>query len=124
MEFSEEILTVCREHPEAQEIFKLAQLMNDAGFNFWFNVQDDCKSGENIFDDEYEYTIETQTGELIGGRAPITVFLRSGKEGLELLDMCPALNKVNPSDEDGVLYSGLLAEQAMEIIEKFFKGDK
>lgn len=127
MGFSEEMLAVCRKHPEAQEIFKLAQLMSDAGYNFWFNVQDDCRSGENIFDDEYEYVIEIQTGTLIGSRAPITVFFNRNGEGggsLEVLDMRPAVTKVNPSDEDGDIHSGLSAEQAMEIIEKFFKGDK
>ena len=119
MKFSEEMLAVCRKHPEAQEIFKLAQLMSDAGFNFWFNVQDDCKSGEDIFDDEYEYVIEVQTGVLIGSRAPITVFQR--EDGLKLLDMRPAREQDIVSDSNGELYSGLSAEQTMEIIEKFFE---
>ena len=103
---------------EAAEIFWLAQLMREAGLNFYFNFEDDRESQE-IFDEEYEYMIETQTGELIGSRAPITVFQRD--EGLELLDMRPAMGKRNVCDSDGKLYFGLSAEQAMEIIEEFFK---
>lgn len=106
-------------HPEATEIFKLEQILEDGGFGFWFSFDDDIQSGEEIFDDEYVYIIEIQTGELIGSRAPITVFQRS--DGLEVLDMQPARGKEFPADCDGELHCGLLAEQAMEIIEKFFK---
>lgn len=104
-------------HPEATGIFKLAQLMQEAGFDYWFNYEDDCDT-EDIFDEEYEYTIEIQTGELIGSRAPITVFQR--EYGLELLDMRPARENDFPADSDGELHSGLTAEQAMEIIEQIF----
>ena len=119
---SSEYAEVCRNHPEAVEIFKLERLMRDAGFDFYFNVQDES---EDIFDDEYEYMIETQTGELIGEcRAPITVFLNrdgEGFNGLELLDMRPARGTDYPTDDDGELHTELSAEQAMEIIEEFFK---
>lgn len=101
------------------EIFKLAQLMKEAGFNYYFNYDDDSKAGDEVFDEEYEYMIETQTGELIGSRTPITVFQRN--DGLELLDMRPARGKEFPADGDGELHSGLTAEEAMDIIEKFFE---
>ena len=106
-------------HPEATEIIKLAEILDDGGFGFYFNLEDDIQSGEDIFDNEYEYMIEMQTGELIGSRAPITVFQRS--DGLEVLDMRPARGKEFPADSEGELHCGLSAAQAMEIIEKFFK---
>lgn len=110
-------------HPEATEIFSLEKLMQEAGFNYWFNYNDDCGMDDDFFDEEYEYLIETQTGELIGLRAVITVFQRDNGL-LELLDMRPARGKESPSDSDGELHTGLSASDAMEIIEEFFKTAK
>ena len=120
-------MEVCQDHPEAEEIFKLAQLLTDAGYDFWFNVQDDYKqyASTDVFGEDYEYVIETQTGELISGcRAPITVFWNrygEGGDGLELLDMRPAREEFFPEEDAGELHTGLSAQQAMEIIEEFYK---
>ena len=125
-----EYMEVCREHPEAEEIFKLAQLLTDAGYDFWFNVQDDYSqyTSADVFGEDYEYIIETQTGELISGcRAPITVFWNrygEGGEGLELLDMRPAREMFYPEEDAGELHTGLSAQQAMEIIEELYKTAK
>lgn len=112
-------------HPEAAEIFKLADMMQESGFDFYFSFDDDYPLlGDDGFDEEHEYMIETQTGELVGSRAPITIFLnRDGepKDGLELLDMRPARGIQNASDSDGEFHTGLTADEAMEIIEKFFE---
>lgn len=102
----------------AKEIFTLAQILTEEGYDFWFNAQDDYD--ENIDDEEYEFILETQTGELIGSRAPITVSFSRNMDGLQLLDMRPARGKENPEDADGVLHTNLTAEQALEIIKEFF----
>lgn len=129
-----EDMEVCRNHPEAQEIFKLAQLMTEAGYDFWSAVY--CGSNligedildpdfEDISDEELEYILETQTGELIGDEmAPITVFLGGGRDGMTLLDMRPARGKACPTEADGELHKNLTAEQAMEIIKEFFEEQK
>lgn len=102
----------------AQEIWRLAQYLTEDGYDFWFNAQDDH---DEVVDEDYEYVLETQTGELIGTRSPITVSFRRGMDGLQLLDMRPARGKEDPADEDGVLHTNLTAEQALEIIEEFFE---
>ena len=106
-------------HPEATEIFKLDQLMQEAGINHWFSYDDYSGADDDFFNEDYEYTIEIQTGELIGSMALITVFQR--KDGLELLDMRPAAGKEFPTDSDGERHVGLCADEAMEIIEGFLK---
>lgn len=105
-----------------REIFRLAQFMTEDGYDFWFNATDDHE--EVVSDEDYEYTMETQTGELIGSRAPITVSFRRDMGGLQLLDMRPARGKEDPSDEDGVLHTNLTAEQAFKIIKEFFEAEK
>ena len=107
---------------KTQEIFELAQILTEEGYDFWFNAQDDYD--ENIDDEEYEFVLETQTGELIGSRAAITVSFRRDMDGLQLLDMRPARGKVDPEDADGVLHTGLTAKQALEIIIEFFEAEK
>lgn len=120
MAMSKEDAVFLEKHPEATEIFKLAQLMKEAGFDYWFSYDDDCGT-EEIFDEEYEYTIETQTGELIGIFAPITVRQVSYLKGLKLLDMRPARGLEFPADYNGEFRGELTAEQAMEIITEFYK---
>ena len=107
-----------RKEEKGMEIFKLAQLMKEAGFDFYFNYDD---FGDALAEDD-QYMIETQTGELIGARAPITVFQTDN--GLEILDMRPARGNEIISDSDGVYHSGLSVEASMVIIEKFFKEAK
>lgn len=104
---------------EAQEIFRLAQYLTEDGYDFWFNAQDD--HDEVVSDEDYEYILETQTGELIGTRSPMTVFFRRDMDGLQLLDMRPARGKAAPADEDGELHTNLTAEQALKIIKEFFE---
>lgn len=101
---------------------QLALMMGAAGYYFWISSDDD--SGEEVSDEDYEFVLETQTGELIGSRAPITVSFRRDMRGLHLLDMRPARGKEDPSDEDGVLYINLTAEQAFKIIKEFFEAEK
>lgn len=124
---------VCKNHPKQQEIFKLEQLLIEAGYPYYFNVWEDLRptpfdqDGGNpetdINWDEYNFLIEV--GRPSGyGYSEISVGLSSGMDHtlLELLDMRPAAGKENPTLEDGELHIDLTAEMALGIIEKFFNG--
>lgn len=126
-----ERMEVCQNHPERSEIFWLEQMLIKAGhpyfFNFWEDLkptpfnQDGGDPEKDIDWDTYNFLIEI--GQPVGsGLAQISVCYRiEGDSKLELLDMRPAAGKENPTEIDGELHSGLTAEAAMEIIEKFFK---
>jgi hypothetical protein len=123
-------MEACSDHPEKQQIFYLEKMLIEAGFPYYFNFFEDYNP--SIFQEgdpypvvvdweHYDFLIEV--GRLAGYEfSTISVsFDRSGDGTLlELLDMRPAEEKENPTREDGELYSGLTAEQCMEIIENFF----
>lgn len=126
-----ERMEVCQSHQEKAEIFWLEQMLIKAGFPYSFNFWEDLKpvfGGDNGADSEsidwdtYKFLIEV--GHPAGaGLSQISVCFNTDGDSklLEILDMRPAEGKENPTSDDGELYSGLSAEQAMEIIEKFFE---
>lgn len=127
-----ERMEVCQNHPERSEMFWLEQMLIKAGhpyfFNFWEDLkptpfnQDGGDPEKDIHWDTYNFLIEV--GQPAGpGLAQISVCFSTEGDSklLELLDMRPAEGKENPTADDGELHSGITAEAAMEIIEKFFK---
>lgn len=127
---AEERFEVCRNHPEKGSIFYLEKMLLEAGYPYFFNFWEDLrgrfgepdKDPESIDWNEYNFLIEV--GRPAGcGIAEISVCFntRGDKKLLELLDMRGAMDKENPTAEDGELHCGLTAEAAMEIIEKYFE---
>lgn len=127
---ADERFNVCRNHPEKEAIFCLEKMLIEAGhpyfFNFWEDLQghfgEPDKDPESIDWKSYNFLIEI--GRPAGyGLSEISVCFNTNgdPELLELLDMRVAAGMENPTAADGALYCGLSAEEAMEIIEKYFK---
>lgn len=125
----EERFEVCRNHPEKEAIFYLEKMLIEAGYPYYFNFWEDLrgrfgepdKDPESIDWNEYNFLIEI--GRPAGcGVSEISVCFntKGDKKLLELLDMRKVIDDIYANAEDGELYCGLLAEQAMEIIEKYF----
>ena len=130
-----ERMDVCLNHPEKAEIFWLEQMLIKAGYPYHFNFWDELKAvfgggadGDPEKDIDWNtYNFLIQIGEPVGNRlTEISVCFSSQGDGklLEVLDMREAAGDQNPNVDDGKLVSGLSAEQAMEIIEEFFKTAK
>lgn len=126
---AEEKMEECAAHPERQQIFTLEKMLNEAGYPFWFNYREDLRPTpfgelpESAIDwNGYGFLIEV--GRLAGyNLAEISVTFSTGSDNklLEVLDMRPAKDNPDAKAEDGTLITDLTAEQAMEIIEKFFE---
>ena len=127
-----ERMEACKNHPEKSEIFWLEQMLIEAGYPYFFNFWEDLRptsfeqDGGNPEKDidwnTYKFLIEV--GEPAGhGLSQISVCLNTEGDSklLELLDMRPAEGKENVTATDGELHSGITAEEAMEIIKKFFE---
>ena len=126
---AEERMKACSNHPEKQEIFKLENLLLEAGFPYFFNFWEDLRpvfgepEGDTESIDWNTYGFLIEVGRPAGSNvAMISVCFNTEGDPtlLELLDMRPAEGKANPTASDGKLLTGLTAEQAMEIIKKFF----
>jgi hypothetical protein len=128
---AEERMEACAGHPEKQQIFYLEKMLLEAGYPYFFNFWEELRptpfqeEGDPEKDIDWEhYNFLIEIGRPAGyGYSQISVCFDQSGDGtlLELLDMRPAEGKKKPTAEDGELYSGLTAEQAMEIIENFFK---
>lgn len=126
-----DIMCLCEKHPEKEQIFCLVEMLTEKGYPFYFNLYEDLKptpfnqEGDPETDIDWEqYQFLVEVGEAVApGLSEISVcFNQEGNEKLlELLDMRTAVEKENPTAMDGELYRDLKAEEAMEIIEKFFK---
>lgn len=127
-----ERMEACRNHPEKAEIFWLEQMLIEAGYPYYFNIWEDLRpvfGGEPDGDPEsidwnlYGFRIEL--GQPAGyGYSELSVCLdRDGSGLLEIRDLRTEDGEPRESigPEDGKLFRGLTAEQAMEMIEKFFE---
>ena len=129
---AEERMNVCRNHLERQEIFYLEKMLIEAGYPYFFNFWEDLKptpfnqdGGDPEKDIDWNtYNFLIEVGRPAGyGLSAISVSFNTKGDNklLELLDMRNAMDKENPTAEDGELLCGLKAEEAMEIIEKYFE---
>lgn len=128
---AEERMEACKNHQEKQEIFYLEKMLIEAGYPYFFNFWEDLRpvlggepdgDPESIDWDNYKFLIEV--GRPAGyGYAQISVCFNTKGDPklLELLDMRPAEGKQNPTADDGELHCGIKAEEAMEIIERYFE---
>lgn len=134
MSLIEARFAVCQNHPEKQEIFKLEKLLLEAGHPYYFNFWDalrptpfepDGGDPETDIDwDNFNFLIEV--GPPVApclSEISVCFNTKGDPKLLELLDMRAAGKKENATADDGTLICGLLAEQAKEIIEKYFKGE-
>lgn len=116
-------------HPEREEIFKLEELLINEDMPMFFNLREDLRptpfgemSADDINWEEYNFLIEV--GRLAGyNLAELSITFSTGKDKtkLEVLDMRGAKDNPEAKAEDGELTVDLTAEEAMEIIEKFFE---
>lgn len=126
-----DLMELCERHPEKEQIFYLAKMLQEAGYPFYFNFLEDLRPTPMDHDgrdpeadidwDSYKFLIEV--GHLAGDElAQLSICFNSegDDELLELLDMRPADGKPDAKAEDGELTRDLTAEAIMEIIEKFF----
>ncbi|MBQ6091652.1 MAG: hypothetical protein IJL07_10355 [Lachnospiraceae bacterium] len=126
---AEQMMEECAAHPEKQQIFTLEKMLREAEYPFWFNYRDDLRptpfgemSADDINWEEYNFLIEV--GRLAGyNLAELSITFSTGKDKtkLEVLDMRGAKDNPEAKAEDGELTVDLTAEEAMEIIEKFFE---
>lgn len=129
-EMIEERMKACSKHPDKKEIFKLESLLLKAGFPYFFNIWEDLRpvfgqpegNPETDIDwNTYNFLIEVGGSVACGYSGMSVCFNTEGdRELLELLDMRQAAGKENPTEADGKLYRDLTAEQAMEILKKYF----
>lgn len=124
MELAEKRYAVCLNHPKQQEIFKLEKLLMEAGRPYYFNFWEDMRSAfgggpeldpETLDWDQYVFQIDVDQHTKDG---PVPCFLvqLSHDEDPALLNLWNLHPKAGQS-----LFKGLKAEQAVEIIENFFK---
>lgn len=127
-----DIEAICKKHPERREIFKLAELIDNAGRPYFFNFFEDLRptpfdhdGGDSETDIDWSrYKFLIEVGNPVGyGLAQMSVcFNQKGdKTLLELLDMRRAEKLEKPTAMDGDLTRDLTAEAAMKLIEKFFE---
>lgn len=126
------MMKFAEKHQERGQIFCLAEMLEEGNYPFYFNFFDDLRpepftheeSDPETDIDWEKYNFLIQIGAMVGdGLSEISVcFNHEGdKTLLELLDMRQASIKENPTADDGELICDLLAEQCMEIIEKYFE---
>lgn len=127
---AEQRFEVCRNHPEREAIFYLEKMLIEAGYPYCFNFWEDLRGRFGEPDRDPESIDWNQYGFLIEiGRpaacevAELSVCFNTNGDPklLELLDMRSVIDKAGATAADGELQCGLTAEQAMEIIEKYFK---
>jgi len=124
-------MELCSNHEEREQIFCLAQMLSEAGLPFFFIFFDDMRptpfdheggDPESDIDwNQYHFLIEIGRQAGYGLSQLSITFNSEGDETLlELLDMRGAADKPDAKAEDGKLTRNLTAEDAMQIIEKFF----
>lgn len=123
-----ERMEVCQRHPERAEIFWLEQMLIKAGYPYYFNFWEDLRpvfGGEPDGDPEsidwntYNFLIEI--GRPAGAAFPMISIVPALEENrLNLFDMTAADKQQLRPDvcEDHLKLS---AEEAMEMIETYFK---
>lgn len=130
-----ERMEVCQGHPEKAEIFWLEQMLIKAGYPYYFNFweelkptpfnQDGGKPEKDIDWNTYKFLIEVDKTTEDGIAQIIVCFNTKGDPKLlEIVETKLAAGKESPTAEDSLVFYELSAEQAMEIIEKFFKETK
>lgn len=103
-------------HPEARDFIRLYGLLVDAGLPIYFNAECDYdleelealarEDGGSIWDD-FDLLIETQTGKLMDGNAPVTAIF----DGTDFL-VTDAVS--------GTEHRNLTPEEAFGIFRKYF----
>lgn len=125
-------VAVCSNHPKQQNIFFLEKMLLEAGYPYYFNFWEELRPTpfnhdggdpeKDIDWEKYHFCIELERP----ASMPYPLMsIEMDADGLLLVtDMRPAAEaKVLASDIDRVAVShpGLNPEQAMEVIEEFFK---
>lgn len=115
-----------------KEMFSLVELLEEASFQFFFNLYDDLRptpfgqlSPDDIDWEHYGLAIEVG-GPVAVGLAEISIIMSTGesKELLELLDMRPALENPNITEitpDDGKLTKDMTAKQCFEVVKKYYE---
>lgn len=128
---AEERMAVCDKHPEKQQLFYLEKMLLEAGFPYYFNFWEDLRPTplnhdggdpeKDIDWETYDFVIEIERP--AGAEFPLikVCFSEESKDLLDLLDMTKVAELPDVTEADGELFSAITAEQAMEIIEKFFE---
>lgn len=114
------------EHPETEEIFKLEELLDNAGYPYFFNLREELRptpfgalTARDIDWDNYPFRIDIdgKSEESIkSGYAPMSVTFSTGSDGklLEVLDM-----RGQTDPKNGKLTTDLTAEQCFEILKQY-----
>lgn len=130
-----ERMEVCQGHPEKAEIFWLEQMLIKADYPYYFNFweelkptpfnQDGGNPEKDIDWDTYDFLIEVSKPAGDGFAQIIVCFdTKSDPKLLKIVGTKLAAGKESQTAADSLIYYELTAEQAMEIIGKFFKEAK
>lgn len=125
---AEERYSVCLNHPEKQEIFKLETLLIEAGYPYYFNFWEDLRpvfggsedgDPESIDWNTYEFRIEVANNPQINKGDKIVV-VGFSKDEKNLLAVWKAKHIGDDVLEPEGFWVNASAEEAMEIINGCF----
>jgi len=120
------------EHPETEEIFKLEELLDNAGYPYFFNLREELRptpfgalTARDIDWANFPFRIDVhgkyRQEDFMNGFAPMSVTFSSGSDHklLEVLDMHDATVQDNAAY--GKLTDDLTAAECFEILKQIFE---